>query len=87
MQSVRLADAQSRLPALIDAVNRGEEVVITRDDDVPVARLSPASDAATVAPAKRHSLRDHKPSSLGRVLRPTRSADDDLLAEMLDGRG
>ena len=86
MQSVRLADAQSQLPALIDAVTRGEEVVITRDD-VPVARLSPASGTAATAPATRHSLRDHKPSSLGRVLAPTRSADDDLLAEMLDDRG
>ncbi len=80
MQSVRLADAQSRLPALIDAVIRGEEIVIIRDD-VPVARLS--STGAT--PANRPSLRDHKPLSVGgMVARP--ASDDDLLAEMLDDR-
>ena len=81
MQSVRLADAQTRLPALVDAVNRGEEVVITRDD-VPVARLTPAAPPN----ASRPSLRDHKPSSLGKLLSGT-SPDDDLLAEMLDDRG
>ncbi len=81
MQSVRLADAQSRLPALIDAVTRGEEVVITRDD-VPVARLSPAG----ATPTHRFSLRDHKPISVGSMVdRP--ASDDDLLAEMLDDRG
>jgi antitoxin (DNA-binding transcriptional repressor) of toxin-antitoxin stability system len=82
MLSVRLTDAQSRLPSLIDAVIRGEEVVITRDE-VPVARLS-----ATEPPraATHASLRDHRPSSVGQVLRP-QSADDDVLAEMLDDRG
>ncbi len=81
MQSVRLADAQSRLPALIDAVIRGEEVVITRDD-VPVARLS----SAGAAPTNRASLHDHQPISVGGVIaRP--GSDDDLLAEMLDDRG
>lgn len=80
MHSVRLADAQSRLPALIDAVIRGEEVVITRDD-VPVARLS----AAGATPTNRPSLRDHKPISVGGMVdRP--ATDDDLLAEMLHGR-
>ena len=80
MQSVRLADAQSRLPALIDAVTRGEEVVITRDD-VSVARLS----AAGATPTNRPSLRDHKPTSVGGIIdRP--ASDDDLLAEMLDDR-
>ena len=82
MLSVRLTDAQSRLPALIDAVIRGEEVLITRDE-VPVARLSAPATALTSA---RSSLRDHRPSSVGEVLRPP-SADDDLLAEMLDDRG
>jgi prevent-host-death family protein len=83
MEPVRLADAQSRLPSLVDAVTRGEEVIITRDD-VPVARLTSAID--TNAPTlKRPSLREHQPSSLGRVLRGPDS--EDLLAEMLDDRG
>ncbi len=34
----------------------------------------------------RQSLRDLQPMSLGKVLRPL-SADDDLLAEMLDAEG
>lgn len=81
MQSVRLADAQSRLPALIDAVTHGEEVVITRDD-IPIARLTPA----TPSPASRPSLRDHRPvAASGLIDRP--ASDDDLLAEMLDDRG
>jgi antitoxin (DNA-binding transcriptional repressor) of toxin-antitoxin stability system len=82
MQTVRLTEAQSRLPALIDAVIRGEEVVITRDD-VPVARLSAPATSSNDA---RPSLRDHRPSSVGPVLRPP-SADDDVLAEMIDDRG
>jgi antitoxin (DNA-binding transcriptional repressor) of toxin-antitoxin stability system len=82
MQTVRLTDAQSRLPALIDAVIRGEEVVITRDE-VPVARLSAPTNLSN---GYRPSLRDHRPSSVGQVLRPP-SADDDVLAEMIDDRG
>ena len=82
MLSVRLTDAQSRLPSLIDAVIRGEEVVITRDE-VPVARLS-ATESPHTGP--RHSLRDHRPTSVGQILRPP-SPDDDVLAEMLDDRG
>jgi prevent-host-death family protein len=82
MQSVRLTDAQSRLPALIDAVAAGEEVVITRDD-IPVARLTPAS----AAPTQRLSLRDHKPISLGGTIDRTSPDADDVLAEMLDDRG
>ncbi len=81
MQSVRLADAQSRLPALIDAVIRGEEVVITRDD-IPVARLSPPG----VTPTNRPSLHDHKPVSLGGMIDPS-AQDHELRAEMLDDWG
>jgi prevent-host-death family protein len=83
MQSVRLTDAQSRLPALIDAVARGEEIVITRDD-VPVARLTPPTAPASTTAGT--SLRDHQSVSLGRLIdRP--STEDDVLAEMLDDRG
>ena len=85
MEPVRLADAQSRLPALVDAVARGEEVIITRDD-VPVARLTSAT-ATNTPPVKRHSLREHQPASLGAVLHAPDSNGKDLLAEMLDDRG
>ena len=78
---MRLTEAQSRLPALIDAVIRGEEVIITRDE-VPVARLSAPTTASNRA---RPSLRDHRPSSVGRVI-SVPSPDDDVLAEMLDDR-
>jgi hypothetical protein len=37
-----------------------------------------------IGPATRASLRDLKPDSVGAVLRPYPSGDDDLLAEMLD---
>jgi antitoxin (DNA-binding transcriptional repressor) of toxin-antitoxin stability system len=38
MQSVDIHQAQSLLPQLLDAVLKGEEVIITRDDK-PVAKL------------------------------------------------
>ncbi|HLL89360.1 MAG TPA: type II toxin-antitoxin system prevent-host-death family antitoxin [Tepidisphaeraceae bacterium] len=84
MVAVRLSDAQARLPALIDAVARGEEIVITRDD-LPVARLTAA--AGDAAGAGRPSLRDHRPSSLGRLLIDDPVRRDELLGDMLDGRG
>jgi prevent-host-death family protein len=40
LTSVSLSEAQARLAALLQAVARGEEVVIT-EDGVPVARLVP----------------------------------------------
>ncbi len=82
MKTVRLADAESHLSALIDAVIGGEDVVITRDE-APVARLSAFPTLSITA---RPSLRDHKPISVGGFNKRS-SADDDLLAEMLDDRG
>ena len=46
------------------------------DQNKPVARLTSAGP--------RRSLRELEPASIGAVLRPFPSADDDLLAEMLD---
>ncbi len=40
MTTVSVADAQARLPALLDRVAAGHEVVITRDNTT-VARLTP----------------------------------------------
>lgn len=41
MTTVPLAEAQLRLPELIDKAAAGEEVVITRDD-TPIAQVIPA---------------------------------------------
>ncbi len=47
MQSVTVAEAAQKLPDLIDAALRGEEVVITKDD-LSVVKLIPAN------PVKRY---------------------------------
>ncbi len=73
MKTVGLDEAQTRLSELVDALERDGDVVITRDDQ-PVARLT--------SPAAQPSLRDSKPASVGRVLRPLNGRDD-LLEEML----
>ncbi|MBI4326865.1 MAG: type II toxin-antitoxin system Phd/YefM family antitoxin [Chloroflexi bacterium] len=75
MQTVPLAEAQSRLPELIRSLLPGEQIVITSGDK-PVAKLTPAEP--------RPSLRDIKPVSVGAVLRPFPHRDDDLLEEMLN---
>lgn len=76
MQTVRIDEAQARLPQLVDSASAGEEIVITRDDQ-PVAKLTPPEHGGT--------LRDIRPTSVGAVLRPF-DADDDLLDEMTAGR-
>jgi antitoxin (DNA-binding transcriptional repressor) of toxin-antitoxin stability system len=48
MRSVGLAEAKARLSALLDAVESGDEVVITRRGQ-PVARLVRETAAATEA--------------------------------------
>ena len=53
------------------------DLVIT-DADKPIAKLSFLSS--------RPSLKDLQPRSVGAILRPFPSADDDLLGEMLDAR-
>lgn len=41
MTTVSIAEAQARLPELLDQLKPGDELVITRDDK-PVARVVPA---------------------------------------------
>ena len=74
MQTVSLDHAQQHLAELVQDLAREGEVVITSGDK-PVARL--------VAASARPSLREIKPSSVGTVLRPFPSSEDDLLEEML----
>lgn len=45
MTTVTLEEAQAHLPQLIEGLQRGEELVITRGQK-PVARLTVANDAA-----------------------------------------
>ena len=58
MRSVSIYEAKTRLSALIQAVERGEEVVITNRNR-PVARLVPAAPSASARcsapPGKRSS--------------------------------
>ncbi len=59
MSTVNLFDAKNRLSALIDQVEEGQEVTITRRGK-PVARLVPVAtqaDRAQEAVAKLHVLR------------------------------
>ncbi len=77
MQTVTLPDAQKHLPELIRDLPRKGELVIT-DADKPVAKILPLSPQA--------SLRDLKPQSVGAILQPFPSREDDLLGEMLQPR-
>jgi prevent-host-death family protein len=45
MSTVTLEEAQAHLPQLIEQLQPGEEIVITRDEK-PVARLTGANDSA-----------------------------------------
>lgn len=77
MQTVTLLEAQRRLTELVrDRAIQGD-LVIT-DADKPIARLS-------LIPS-RPSLKDPQPKSVGDILRPYPSPDDDLLGEMQDPR-
>jgi len=77
VQKVTIEEAQKHFSELVRNLPSEGELLIT-DADRPVARLSPITD--------RTSLRDLKPQSVGAVLRPYPSAEDDLLDDMLDGR-
>jgi antitoxin (DNA-binding transcriptional repressor) of toxin-antitoxin stability system len=77
MQTLTLPEAQQQLTELVRGLGRGAEWVIT-DADKPVAKLSLVTAGA--------SLRDLQPKSVGAVLRPFPSPDDDTLGEMLDAR-
>jgi antitoxin (DNA-binding transcriptional repressor) of toxin-antitoxin stability system len=77
MQTLSLSEAQQHLTELVRGLTRDSELVIT-DADKPVAKLSPMT--------ARTSLRDLSPKSVGAVLRPFPSPEDDTLGEMLDAR-
>ena len=77
MQTVTLPEAQRRLTELVRDLAIQGDLVIT-DADKPIARLS-------FLPS-RPSLKDIRPSSVGVILRPFPSVDDDVLGEMLDPR-
>ncbi|MBL9173142.1 MAG: hypothetical protein JNL10_06385 [Verrucomicrobiales bacterium] len=77
MQTVTLPEAQRRLTELVRDLAIQGDLVIT-DADKPVAKLSFLSS--------RPSLKDLQPKSVGAILRPYPSANDDFLGEMLDAR-
>lgn len=77
MQTVTLTEAQKHLQELVRDLAREGELLIT-DADRPVARLSPVT--------AQTSLRQLEPKSVGAVLRPFPSLEDDALGEMLDER-
>lgn len=61
MTTVSLADAQAKLPELIAAVGRGEQVVVTIDDR-PVAKIG--SPDAVVFPDNLKDLTDEQKQTL-----------------------
>ena len=77
MHTVTLAEAQQHLAELVRDLDREGESVIT-EADKPVARLAPLHNQT--------SLRNLSPQSVGAVLRPFPSSEDDTLGEMLDAR-
>ena len=77
MQTLTLSEAQQHLTELVRGLARQGELLIT-EADKPVAKLSP------VPP--RTSLRDLSPKSVGAVLRPFPTLEDDTLGEMLEAR-
>jgi len=77
MQTLTLSEAQQHLPQLVQGLTREGELVIT-EADKPVAKLTSVT--------ARTSLRDLHPNSVGAVLRPFPSPEDDTLGEMLEAR-
>lgn len=77
MKTVTLPEAQRHLTELVRNLALDGDLVIT-DADKPIAKLS-------LLPT-RPSLKDLQPKSVGAVLRPFPSADDDLLGEMLESK-
>jgi antitoxin (DNA-binding transcriptional repressor) of toxin-antitoxin stability system len=73
METITLEEAQINLPQLVRQLETRGELLIVQANR-PIARLSPFMD--------RPSLRDLVSSSVGAVLRPFPSPDDDLLDEM-----
>jgi antitoxin (DNA-binding transcriptional repressor) of toxin-antitoxin stability system len=77
MNAVSLSEAQENLVKIVHDLARQGELLIT-DNNRPIARLSPISaDVQT-------SLRDLKPASVGKLLRPFPSPEDDTFGEMLE---
>lgn len=76
VHAVTLSEAQQHLVELVHDLARQGELLIT-DNDRPVARLS-----AVTSTSGRVSLRDLKPTSVGSVLQPFPSPEDDTLGEM-----
>jgi antitoxin (DNA-binding transcriptional repressor) of toxin-antitoxin stability system len=72
-----LGEAQKHLPDLVRQLGREGELLIT-DAEKPVGKLSSVTE--------RPSLRNLKPTSVGAVLRPFPSPQDDILGEMLDAQ-
>ena len=77
MNAISLDEAQRHLSELVLRLSTEGDLVIL-NANIPVAKLSPVSSATAF-----HSLRDHRPSSVGAVLQPYPGPEDDLLAEML----
>ena len=77
MQTLTLSEAQQHLTELVRDLAQEGELLIT-DANKPVAKLS------SVTP--RASLRNLTPTSVGAVLLPFPSPEDDTLGEMLNAR-
>jgi prevent-host-death family protein len=80
LNAVTLSEAQQHLAELVHDLARQGELLIT-DNNRPVARLSPVTSETG-----RTSLRDLRPASVGAVLRPFPSPEDDTLGELLASR-
>jgi prevent-host-death family protein len=68
MEPVSVFDAKNKLSALLDQVERGEEVVITRRGK-PIARIVPAADPAGRARAVVREMQDLRASIAARGAR------------------
>lgn len=75
MSATNIRDARKNLSALLEQVERGEEVIISRRGK-PVARLVHVHDAANVRFPSRAELRSKLP--------PAREAAGDLVRRLRD---
>ena len=80
MREVSVREARAELAGLLDAVEAGEEIVITRRG-VPIARLTqttPRPAARVVFPSRR-ALREQLP--------PAKTPSHEVIRELRDERG
>jgi antitoxin (DNA-binding transcriptional repressor) of toxin-antitoxin stability system len=85
MQTITLAEAQARLPELIDSLTTEKEIVITRGDQtiaVLLPKHAPDSAAVSSKPGQQNGGKNSQPSrpaggvlglktySVGKVLKP-----------------